>query len=153
VHSSADAVLESLDSENLIAIGTWGTLRPLNPYLNKMTFKLTAHEQSVENHSLLAREPKLIAGVAEAEDRFIWPGIIAVLPGQSGRTHLLVLAGRHTSALVSFLTCSDGLDQLGQIWHANGSPEFYEVVVKSEMKGNTPVRFWPVLLHSIHRNS
>jgi hypothetical protein len=122
VHSSADAVLESLDMENVIAIGTWGTLTPIAPYLEKMDFHLARHEDSVDVLNALAGEPKRVVRVDEAVDRAIWPGIVAVLPGHSGRTHLLVLAARYPSALVSFLTSSDGLEQLERLWRAKGSP-------------------------------
>jgi hypothetical protein len=154
VHSSAESVLESLDSENLIATGTWGTLTPLAPYLNQMSFKLANHEESVEIRNPAPGEPKRISSISEAKDRFICPGIIAVLPSQNRHTHVLILASRYTSALVSFLTCTDGLDQLEQMWRAKGRPEFYEVIVNSEMNGNTTiVRFWPVVLHTLDGHS
>jgi hypothetical protein len=149
VHSSADALLEALDTENVIALGTWGTLNPLAAYLNRMNFRLASHEDSVENRSPLPGEPKRISQIQESEDRVIWPGVIAVLPGQNARAHLLIIGGRHTSALVSFLTSTSGLAQLEQIWRKNESPEFYELVVNAEVNGNstTPVRLWPVTLH------
>lgn len=155
VHSSADAVLESLDSANLIAIGTWGTLSPFASYLDKMDFKLAPHEDSVENRNPSAGEPKFVPRVAESADRAIWPGIIAILPGQNGRSHLLVIGGRQTSGLVSFLTCTNGLSQFNQLWRAKGSPEFYEMIVDVEMNGDygTPVRFWPVVLRPIKNHS
>lgn len=151
VHSSADAVLEALDTENAIALGTWGTLSPFSSYLDKMNFRLASHEDLVENQSPLPGEPKRILQVAESVDRMIWPGIIAELPGQNARSHLLIIGGRHTSALVSFLTSTDGLGQLEQIWLKNGAPEFYELVVNAEVNGDstTPVRFWTVALHRI----
>src|SRR5947209_803309 len=37
ITSSADAPLEALDSENVVALGTWGTLTPLKPYLQQMS--------------------------------------------------------------------------------------------------------------------
>lgn len=155
VHSSADAVLESLDAENAVAIGTWGTLTAFAPYLKKMNFSLAEHEQVVENRTPAPHEPKQFSQVVESTDRVIWPGVIAVLPGQSGRSHLLIIGGRCTSALVSFLTSTSGLAQLNQIWRAKGSPEFYELVVQAEMSGDsaTPVRFWAVTLHAIDKNS
>ena len=147
VLSSADAPLEALDNENVIAIGTWGTLTPLKPYLDRMGFRLGAHEQSVEIAKPLAGEPKKVEWVQESSERSIWPGVIAVLPGPSQKTHLLILGSRHTAVLVSFLTSANGLEQLDRMWKATGSPEFYEVVVNSEMNGEDLVRFWPVALH------
>jgi hypothetical protein len=148
VHSSADAPLEALDNENMIAIGTGGTLTPLKPYMDRMTFALGPHEQSVEFRKQLRGEPKRIDWVQESTERAIWPGVIAFLPGPAGRTRLLILASRHTSALVSFLTSANGLEQLDRMWKAKGSPDYYEVVVNSEMNGLDLVRFWPVALHA-----
>jgi hypothetical protein len=149
VLSSADAPLEALDNENVIAIGTRGTLTPLNSYLSRMSFTLGAHEQSVDINKALPSEPKRVEWIQESPERAIWPGVIAVLPGPGGRTHLLVMAARHTSALVSFLTSANGLGQLDKMWKARGSPDYYEVVVNSEMNGDELVRFWPVVLHPL----
>jgi hypothetical protein len=149
VLSSADAPLEALDNENVIAIGTRGTLTPLNSYLSRMSLTLGAHEQSVDINKALPGEPRRVEWVQESPERAIWPGVIAVLPGPGGRTHLLVMAARHTSALVSFVTSANGLSQLDKMWKAKGSPDYYEVVVNSEMNGEDLVRFWPVVLHPL----
>ena len=142
LYSNADAPAEALENENVIAIGTWGTLNALKPYLDRMNFRLGPHEQFVE----ASNPPAKFEEIVESPERSIWPGVIAVVPGQNRRTHLLVLAGRHTSALVSFLTSSNGLDQLDRIWKDNGSPEYYELVVNAEMSGRTLVRFWPAAM-------
>jgi hypothetical protein len=150
VESSANAPLEALDTDNVIAIGTWGTLTPLKPYLDRMDFQLGPHEDFVRIKNPGPGEPSIIQGVAESPDRGIWPGVIALLPGH-GRTHLLILASRHTSALVSFLTSTNGLDQLARLWKEKGSPEYYEIVLNAEISGRGLVRFWPVVLHA-YRN-
>jgi Transcriptional regulatory protein, C terminal len=150
VLSAADAPLEALDSENVIALGTWGTLRPLQPYLDRMNYVLTRHEVSVEVRSPLPGEAKSVDLQVESAERSIWPGVLAVLPGRGGNSHLLILAGRHTSALVSFLTSSDGLAQLDRLWKEKGSPEYYEAVVNAEMDGATLVRFWPAAIRAFH---
>jgi hypothetical protein len=148
VESSADAPLEALDTENVIAVGTWGTLTPLKPYLDRMSFELGPHEDFVRLRSPAPGEPKRVDAVPESPDRGIWPGVIAYLPGRGGQTHLLILASRHTAALVSFLTSTNGLDQLERMWKAKGSPEYYEVIVNAELSGpRALVRFWPVALH------
>lgn len=145
--SSADAPLEALDTENLIALGTWGTLTPLKPYLERMTFELGPHENYVLNRRPGSGEPARIDWITESPDRSIWPGVIAFLPGASGNTHLLILASRHTSALVSFLTSTNGLEALEAMWKQKGSPEFFEVVINSEMGGRGLVHSWPAVLH------
>jgi hypothetical protein len=147
ITSSADAPLEALDSENVVALGTWGTLTPLKPYLKTMSFELAPHEDHVVNRRPEPGEPARYSLVTESEDRNIWPGVIAFLPGSAANTHLMILASRHTLALVSFLTSTHGQEMLERMWKEKGSPEFFEVVVNSEMGGRGLVRFWPVTLH------
>lgn len=147
VVSSADGSLEALDKENLIAVGTWGTLSPLKPFLDEMNYHLGPHETSVDSRHPAAGEFARIDGITESPERGIWPGVIAFLPGNGGQTHLLILASRHTSALVSFLTSTNGLEQLEKLWKSKKSPEYFEVVVNAELSGRGVVRTWPVALH------
>ena len=65
----------------------------------------------------------------------------------NGRTRLLVLAGRHTTSLVSVLTSTVGLNQLRKMWLAKGSPKFFQVIVNAELNGDVLLRAWPVALH------
>lgn len=144
LHSSDDAVLEALDSENAIAIGTPGTLTPFSIYLNQLEFKLIDHETVVVDRS--SANGVVFSRVPEAEGRSIWPGLIAVMPTRNPRVHLLILAGRYTSALVTVLTSGNGLNQLQEMWRANQSPEFYEAVIAADMNGNQLVKVRPVVL-------
>jgi hypothetical protein len=146
LRSSADAPLEALDSENVIAIGTWGTLTPLKTYLDQMSLRLGPHELSIGVRNPAPGEPKTVNMVPESPERGIWPGVVAVLPARGGKTHLLVLVSRHTSALVATLTSRNGLDQVERLWRSKGSPEFFEMAMNSEMNGSDLVRSWPVLL-------
>ncbi|HJY06008.1 MAG TPA: helix-turn-helix domain-containing protein [Bryobacteraceae bacterium] len=150
VMSSASAPLEALDKENVIALGTWGTLSPLKPYLDQMNFSLGPHEVFVQNRYPASGEAKRFNVVNESEQRSVWPGVIALLPGKdrSPKTHLLILASRHTAALVSFLTSTNGLGQLDRLWRAKGSPPYFEIVVAAEMNADELVRFWPLALHA-----
>ncbi|HEY1949856.1 MAG TPA: helix-turn-helix domain-containing protein [Bryobacteraceae bacterium] len=145
--SSVDAPLEALDRENAIAVGTWGTLTPLKSYLDRLSFRLGPHEEYVEFRNPAPGEPKRIDLVQESPERRIRPGIIGLVPGNGGRTHLLILASLNTSALVSVLTSSNGLGQLEQMWKSKGSPKYFDVVVNAEESGRNLVRAWPVALH------
>lgn len=151
VMSSASAPLEALDQENVIALGTWGTLRPLQPYLSQMSFELGEHEVFVINRSPGSGEPKRFDVIHESTERAVWPGVIAFLPGRNGKTHLLLLASRHTAALVAFLTSTNGLDQFTRLWRAKGAPRYFELVVAAEMNADQLVRFWPLALHAFPR--
>jgi hypothetical protein len=148
VRSSAEAPLEALDSENVIAIGTWGTLAPVKPYLDRMSFGLSEHETYVTNRRPAPGEPAQIDQVTQSPERTVWPGVIAVLPGRGAKSHLLVLASRHTSALVLMLASNHGLDEIERLWRSKGSPEFFEMVVQSEMNDGNLVRSVPLLLHA-----
>jgi hypothetical protein len=145
-HSSSEAPMEALDSDNVIAVGTWGTLAPFRNYLERMSFQLGPHELWVDIRQPRPGEPPRIDEVVESQERTIYPGVIAVLPGHGRKTRLLILASRHTSALVTMLTTVNGLEQLDRLWRARGKPEFYEVIVNSEMNGSNMVRSWPVFL-------
>jgi hypothetical protein len=147
VASNADAPLEALDRENMIAVGTWGTLTPLRPYLDRLSFELGPHEAYVEFRHPYQGEPKRLVTIQESPERCILPGVIAFIPSNGGQTHLLVLASRNTSALVSLLTSTHGLEQLGRMWKSKGSPQYFEVAVNAEQSGRGLVRVWPVALH------
>jgi hypothetical protein len=147
VASNADASLEALDRENMIAVGTWGTLTPFKPYLDRLSFVLGPHEEYVEFRYQTPGEPKQLVTIHESPERSILPGVIALVPGSGGQTHLLVLASRNTSALVSLLTSTHGLEQLGTMWKFKGSPQYFEVAVNAEESGRGLVRVWPVALH------
>jgi hypothetical protein len=153
VRSSADAPVEALDSENIIAIGTWGTLTPLNAYLDRMSLRLQPNERTIEIRGAGPGQPHRIDAVDESPSRGVWPGVVALLPGPSGKTHLLILASRHTSALVSTLTTGDALSRVERLWQSKGSPPFFEMVVNSEMEDGEMVRSWPVLLRPFARNT
>ncbi len=149
LRSSADAPVEALDIENVIAIGTWGTLTPLKTYLDRMSMQLGPHEQSIDVRNPGPGEPARINAETESPSRGMWPGLVAVLPGHDGKTRLLILGSRHTSALVSTLTSGNGLDQIERLWRSKGSPPYFEMAVNSEMDGMDLVRSWPVLLRPI----
>jgi hypothetical protein len=112
-----------------------------------MHFRLGPHENFVEVRNPAPGEPQRVESYAESGDRTVWPGIMAFLPGMNGRTHLMVLAGRNTSPLVSALTSTNGLEQLNRLWKSKGSPAFFEVIINSELSGRGLVRAWPVALH------
>jgi hypothetical protein len=72
--------------------------------------------------------------------------VIAVLPGESNRGRLLIVASRTTEGLVSFLTTTESLDELEKLWTKQGRPKYFEMVVNSEVAGRGIVRTWPVTL-------
>ena len=151
VASSVDAPLEALNRGNEIAIGTWGTLASLQVYLDRVTWKLVEHESVVRDERPGSAVHKEYKSITESPDRAIWPGVIAVLPGDSHRGRLLIVASRSTAGLVSFLTTTESLHALETLWTKQGRPKYFEIVVNSEVSGRGVVQTWPVALRTYSR--
>jgi hypothetical protein len=103
----------------------------------------------IRNRSPRPGEPTEIRGKAESSQRQTCPGIIMQLPKNSGGTGLLLLLGRFSTALSSFLVSQEGLQMLDQQWIAGGRPEAWEMAVQAEIHGETILRVWPVAFHSL----
>jgi hypothetical protein len=115
--------------------------------LDRKNFRLSGHETHVTNLHPAVGESAQIDQVIQSPERSVWPGVIAMLPGRGARSHLPVLASRHTSALVLMLTSNYGLEELERLLRSKGSPDFFEIAVQSEMNDRNLVRSVPLLLH------
>jgi hypothetical protein len=147
-NNNANASMGDLESSNEIAFGAHGTMPSFQPYLDRMNFVLTEGERTVEVRNPIGTEPKSFRSIDEGYGHTIEPGIIAVLPGKSATTKLLILQSRRTSALVTMLTSSTGSQLIEKMWEAKSSPRYYEVAVFVEMNGDHMIRAWPVALHA-----
>jgi len=142
--STSDLPPESPDNENLILLGTIGTLSPYRGYLDRLRFHIPDHKQYIEDIQPVAGQPSRFETVRESPSRVIAPGILALLPGRSPGTFVLILAGYHTNALVSYLTSASGLEDLQKVRSLQGNPRFFEAVVLSEVNDVNPLRSWIV---------
>lgn len=140
--SSTELSPESADSANLILLGTVGTLAPYQAYLDKLHFRIPEHKQYIEDAAPGLKAPVHFETVRESPTRIVAPGIVALLPGHSSDSFVLVLAGYHTNALISYLTSVNGLADLQKARTSHGNPEFFDAVVLSEVNGTTPLRSW-----------
>jgi hypothetical protein len=140
--SSTELSPESADSANLILLGTVGTLAPYQAYLDKLHFRIPEHKQFIEDATPGLKAPVHFETVRESPTRIVAPGIVALLPGHSSDSFVLVLAGYHTNALISYLTSVNGLADLQKARVSHGNPEFFDAVVLSEVNGTTPLRSW-----------
>ena len=140
--------MDALEHSNEVVFGTHFTLSPFQSILNTMTFSMGIGEEFVLNGRPSPGEPALFRRLDENARRALEPSIIAFLPGKTTHTHLLILQGRHTSALIRFLTSSAGIASLNKIWRAHGSPRYYEAVVNVEVDGTDLISCQPVALHS-----
>jgi hypothetical protein len=142
--SSSDLPPESADNENLILLGTIGTLSPYRIYLDRLHFRIPEHQQYIEDTLPSPGTPARFDTVRESPTRIVAPGIVAVLPGRNPGSFVLVLAGYHTNALVSYLTSAAGQENLQKARSAHGNPAFFEAVVLSEINDMNPLRSWIV---------
>ncbi|MGO4210636.1 helix-turn-helix domain-containing protein [Terriglobus sp. 2YAB30_2] len=151
--SSTELSPESADSANLILLGTVGTLAPYQAYLDKLHFRIPEHKQFIEDATPGLKAPVHFETVRESPTRIVAPGIVALLPGHSSDSFVLVLAGYHTNALISYLTSVNGLADLQKARATHGNPEFFDAVVLSEVNGTTPLRSWVAALKPLAKET
>ena len=143
-----DSSLMSLEQADVIVLGTENTLEPMREYTDSMDFKLTVGEDQVVNAHPEGAEPQFYARETQGQERHIEPSIIAVLPGRAAGLKVLMLESRDTSGMVSLLSSNAGSQAVEEMLRAHGSPQFFEMVVMTEMQVHTPLRSWPVTVHA-----
>jgi hypothetical protein len=148
--SSSDLPPESTDNENLILLGTVGTLSPYRTYLDRLHFRIPEHQQYIEDTLPSRGATARFDTARESPTRIVAPGIVAVLPGRNPSSFILVLAGYHTNALVSYLTSAAGQENLEKARSVHGNPDFFEAVVLSEINDMNPLRSWIVDFKPFH---
>jgi hypothetical protein len=74
---------------------------------------------------------------------------VTLLPKTGEGTRTLLLIGRFSTALVSLLLSSEGLEFVDQNWKQGGRPEAWEMVIQAEMQGDTILKVQPVGFHRI----
>lgn len=134
---SSDASADIFESGNVILTGTPGTLSPFRSYLDRLYFRFAPEGGQLFNPSPLASEPPQFDVTEESPSRIILPGLIAYIPGPSPGSHLLIVAGRETAALMAFLTSTQGSEDLAQARRRAGNGPYFEAVILSEMAGYT----------------
>lgn len=132
----AGATLSAVQHDNIIALGTSATLAPFGAELAHMNFSLEPGDARLVNRNPANGEPDAIVAQQESADRGKWPGIIAVLPGDTANSVQILLVGRYTSALATFLTSRQGLTELNSALKRVNSPQYFEAVVESEMSAD-----------------
>lgn len=137
-----------LENSNVIAVGTHQTLQPLHDYLQAMNFSLSPAERQVTNANPRAGEQAAYEIIHKSGERETRPSILAVLPGRAPGLKVMLLESRDTGALVSLISSSAGSNSVEAMWKKEGSPRYFEMVTYTEMQGNTPLRVWPVAIHT-----
>jgi hypothetical protein len=136
---SSDASSDQFELKNVILLGTTGTLMPFKNQIDPLYFKFVphAHDGMIPNPQPLDAEPREFKGIRESPTRVIAPGIVTLIPGNTKDTHILILQGLQTAALVSYLTSTAGCQELKAAQNRAGGRPFFEAVILSEMEGNT----------------
>jgi len=138
-----------LEQANVIMVGTHQTLEPVHEYVQSMNFSLSPGETWVINAKPKPGEQARYEILAEGEGGYqVEPSIIALMPGRAPGLKVLVLESRHTGALVSLLSSSAGSNSVEEMWRKNGSPPFFEMVVRTEVQSDKAIRTWPVTMHA-----
>ena len=143
-----DSNMMVLEQANVIAIGTHQTLQPFHEYLQAMNFSLAHDETDVTNAHPLPGEQARYSVAHESPERIVRPSIIALLPGRGPGLKVLLLQSRDTAAMVSLLSSGAGSNSVEEMLRKNGNPQFYEMVVETELENNHPLRTWPVAVHA-----
>ncbi|MGH9665690.1 MAG: helix-turn-helix domain-containing protein, partial [Bryobacteraceae bacterium] len=134
ISSTRDLSLELFGSENLLFLGVPPTSRLVERLLARTDFYLQPGGSVVGIRHPLSNEPKQFAPSVQSSTGTTF-GIIAVLPGQAPQTRLVLLCGLQTFALASYLASPLTLHELGDFLARKGHPEFFEMVVSSEVEG------------------
>ncbi len=134
---SSDAPSELFEGNNIVLLGTPGTLAPFKKQLDRLYFEFDQQGWAIQNRQPRADERAVYSAVFESPTRVVSPGLIAVLPGISKDTRIMIIAGQSTAALVWFLTSSEGSQQLEKMRQQTGGGPYFEAVIMSELAGNT----------------
>ena len=145
---SRDTSLITLEQSNVIVLGTYATLQSMREYTDTLDFKLSRGEDRVINAKPQGNEPKEFVAEDQGKERRIEPSIIALLPGRANGLKVLMLESRDTSGMISLLCSNAGEHSVETLWHAHGSPQYFEMVVWTERAGHSLLRSWPVAMHA-----
>lgn len=139
--STEDLPEETIDQENIIVLGTSGTLNPFRRYLDRLNFQLDVHSKRVTDLHPAPGAPHFFDTTVQGPSHSITPGVIAVLPGaKSGTRIMIVMATVNTSALIAYLTSESGMAELQRAQAAHGNSRYFEAVVLSELNGTVELK-------------
>jgi hypothetical protein len=115
------------------------------PFIHALSFRFDSSQ--LLNLKPKPGETRHWRGQSFAQDHVISFGLIASLPSRSGLTRQLLLVSSHNHALATLLTSAPLLYDAFANWKGNGRPEFFEMVIRFEVKGMTTLHAEPVAFH------
>lgn len=152
-NGTTDFSLDQFGNRNVMLIGLSSTSFHIRQLMDRTNF----HSNPADAAAILNRNPKpgeaaAYRMVMQSNTRRSLSGLIAVLPGATADTRILMLAGWSSTSLVSFLTNDASLKQLDAAWRHAGSPRYFELLIHAEIDGNVVLRTSPVTLRPIPSN-
>lgn len=139
VSPTASLSLEQYGNENLLFLGIPPTNAALSRYADRTNFYLMPGHGIVGNRQPLPGEPAKFVGSIDpdnpASQRRV--GIVAVLPGHTPNSSLIVLTGLQTSSLATLLTSPPSLEEFSTEWQKAGQPQHFEAVVEAHLEAGT----------------
>ena len=137
--------MDDYREQNIIVLGGPKNTGRFQSYLTKRNFEIIGMEPTViRNLSPRPGEPTEFHQTAQSGQRIVSPGIIAVLPRSKEGTGTMIMIASNPAPLVSMLLSAAGLDLLDAHWNRAGRPDAWEMVVQSEMDGQTVLSVTPV---------
>lgn len=130
---------DQFGNEHLVFLGIPPTHARLSAYLDKLSFQLIDGSGSVRDRKPGRGErSEYIPAAADSNHPYVERyGVLAVLPGHSPGTSLMLIISTQTSAIGTLLTAPHGLEELTRHWKAAGEPEHFEAIVHTVMDGAT----------------
>jgi hypothetical protein len=138
--------LEAFNRRNTVFIGIPQGSDHIAQFLKKTNFRMSIGDNAIKlrNVNPLPGEKAEYEQSVQSASRKTWPGIITLLPINSGTAHSLVLAGNSPASLLWLLTSDDGLKLLDDNWRKAGAPDYFEMAVETEMEGDTVLKVSPL---------
>ena len=142
ISSATESPQEIIDHENVIVFGTPSSMTNFQPELDRLTFQLGPYpnERYVIDKRLPRGSSAEFPAVQESASRTLEPGIIALLPGGSPGSRILIVQGLQTMALISYLISEGGMQEITRARAEHGNSLYFEAVVLSEVNAGNPIQ-------------
>lgn len=142
ISSATDSPQQIIDHENIIVFGTPTSMTDFQPELDRLSFELAPYpyERYVIDRSLPRGSPGEFPAVQESASRSLEPGIIALVPGGSAGSRILIVQGTQTMALISYLVSDGGMQEVMRARAEHGNSLYFEAVVLSEVNAGNPIQ-------------
>jgi hypothetical protein len=140
ISSSTESPGEIIEHENVVAFGTTSSLTAYESYLDRLSYKLGSHESYIIDKRQPGAGQIQFPALEESASRTVVPGLIALLPRGTSGSRILLVQGGQTTALISWLTSEEGMQEITQAQASHGHNLYFEAVVLSEVNEGNPIQ-------------